>query len=94
MRIMAGTTTVTTAGTRVQLSNTADPVKQLIVRVPSANVGSIYFGTVTVSSTVGLTLYKGDELSFNLRNGSVLFSVLYADAATSGDKLEWLAIVE
>lgn len=88
--------TVTTAGTRVQVSSSDLWVKKIIVRGHAANTGHIYLGTVAVSSSVGLQLKVGDppivigdlEIEgkddlFNLKN-------MYVDSSVNGEKLSIL----
>ena len=94
MRVSIGTTDIPTAGTRVQISNTVDKVKKISVTARPANTGNIFFGTVTVSSTVGVVLRPGDAVSLDFEEGSVLFSTFYLDAATSGDDGDYMAILE
>ncbi len=89
-------TTVTTAGTRVQVSTVDLFVKKIVVAGHAANTGHIYLGTVTVSSTVGLHLkvgappvvieagqVSGRDDQFNLKN-------LYVDSSVSGEKVSIL----
>lgn len=94
MRFLAGSLTIATAGTELQFSNTADRVKSFAVKARPANTGNVFFGISTITSTSGWTLRPGESKSVNFGPGSVLFSVLYGDAATAGDILDWTAIVE
>ncbi len=94
MRVAIGTTDVAAAGTRAQISNTADRVKSIAVRARPANTGNAWFGTVTVSSTVGWTLQPGESKTLDFGEGSVLFSVFYVDAAVNGEDVDYCAIVE
>lgn len=75
-------TTVSSAGTRVQLaSNTL--TNGAILQAPSTNTGLIYVGVVTVSSTVyGAELQPGQAVSFAGNNSNLI----YIDASVSGDK--------
>lgn len=88
--------TVTTAGTRVQVSTTDLYVSKIIVAGHAANTGHIYLGTVAVSSAVGLQLkvgaapiaigdieIAGKDDMFNLKN-------MYVDASVSGEKVSIL----
>ena len=91
--------TVTTAGTRVQVSTTDLFVKKIIVCGHAANTGHIYVGDVTVSSTVGLQLklshdpvvigdleISGKDDTFNLKN-------MYVDSSVNGEKVSILYFV-
>lgn len=88
--------TVTTAGTRVQVSTTDLFVKKVVVRGEAGNTGHIYVGTVTVSSSVGLHLKVGDmpvELDPGLVNGHqdmINLKNMYVDASVSGEKVSFL----
>lgn len=88
--------TVTTAGTRVQVTTTDLPVARIFLRGHAANTGHIYFGDVTVSSTVGLQLKVGDmpfELSTPTIEGEsdpVNLKNFYVDSSVNGDKLSIL----
>lgn len=94
MRVSIGTTDIPTAGTRVQISNTNDKVKSISVRSRVANTGNVFFGTSTVSSTVGWTLQPGESKTLDFGEGSVLFSVFYLDTATNGNDVDHAAILE
>ena len=94
MRIDLDTTDIPTAGTRVRISNTTDKVKQISVAGRPTNVGNIFFGLSDVSSTKGWLLRPGDSYTFDFKEGSVLFSVFYVDAATNGDDADWAVILE
>lgn len=84
-------TTVTTAGTRVQVSASNIAASTVIFSVPAANTGSIFVGDSNVSSTRGIEVPKGTTISitadmFGKPSGSdLLLSDLYVDAATNGD---------
>lgn len=104
MRVLFGTTTVTTAGTRVQLSNTAEKVKNIKFQARAANTGRMFIGKVDVSATVngwelaipdpaGTTRAKA-VLEVDYETGSEVLSVFYADSTVNGEKIDWVAIVE
>ena len=92
----AGTTTVSTAGTEVQISNTTNKVRWLKVKALPANSGKVYLGVSDVSATNGYELSAGNELevSFAELGGTVIFSTFYVDAATNGDKLAWSVVLD
>lgn len=84
--LIAFTTTVTTAGTRVQLASNVLTVGA-ILEAPSTNTGLIYVGGVTVSSTVfGAELQPGQSTSVAIDNTSRI----YIDSSVNGDKLSAL----
>jgi hypothetical protein len=91
-----GTTTVSTAGTEQQLSNTANRVLYLKAKALAANSGIVYLGVSDVTATNGYELSAGNEIeiSFADAGGSVVFSSIYVDAATNGDKLCWVVILD
>ena len=96
-RIMAGTATVSNAGTRVQLSNTKDRVLSLFILAQPDNAGNLYFGDSAVAANAGVTLPVGKPFSVDIakaeKDGSVVFDKFYVDSATNGDKLDWFAVV-
>lgn len=90
----AGTTTVSSAGSRVQISNTKHRIKSIAVKARIGNTGKVYFGVSDVSSTNGWELQPGESLSQDFgAAGSESFDIFYVDAATSGDDLDWVVII-
>ena len=92
MILTYGTTTVSTAGTEQQLSNTTSRVMWLKVKALAANSGKAYFGLNGLTSGTGYELSAGNELEINFSD--ILFSTLYVDVATNGDKVSWVAVVD
>ena len=96
MRMDAGVTTVSSAGTRVQMNNVTNRVKYAKVKALGGNSGLAYVGVSDVASTVGYELSAGNEVELNFGEfgGSVPANIFYADAATNNDKICWLMILE
>ena len=96
MILDAGTTTVTTGGTEVQISNTTNRVRKIHAKALAANSGITYFGVSDVSATNGYELSAGNtiEISFADAGGTIEFSTIYVDAATDGDKVSWTAVLD
>ena len=96
MTLDAGTTTVATAGTEVQISNTTNRVRWIKVKALAANSGITYFGVSDVSATNGYELSAGNtiEIKFSEIGGTVAFSSIYVDAASSGDKVSWAVVLD
>ena len=96
MIIKAGTTTVSTSGTEVQLSNTTSRVSSIQVKALAANSGIVYFGDSDVTTTNGYELSAGNTVSVSFADagGTVAFSTLYLDAASNGDKASWIAVIQ
>ena len=92
----AGTTTVATAGTEVQISNVTNKVRWIQVKALAANSGISYFGVSDISATNGYELSAGNilELNFGDQGGTVPFSTFYVDVASSGDKVSWAVILD
>ena len=92
----SGTTTVTTAGTEVQISNTTNRVRWIKAKALAANSGITYFGVSDVSATNGYELSAGNEIEidFAASGGTVAFSAFYVDVATNGDKVCWAVILD
>lgn len=85
--------TVTTAGTRVQLSTSVIYAYGLKVKALAANTGIMYVGDVTVSATAGYPLPAGEEyaplrdMPESLKGLPVDLSQVYVDASVSGEKV-------
>ena len=87
----AQTATVTSAGTRVQLSSSPEHIGSISVTAAADNAGDIYFGGDDVSSTVGKTLAPGQTIIVRAQEGKTfLLSDFYVDAANNDDKVEWV----
>ena len=82
-----GTTTVTTAGTRVQL--TAQSCSKVRIQAHESNTGTIVVGGSTtvaaLSGRRGIALYATQSEIFWVNN----LNLLYVDATVSGDKVNW-----
>jgi hypothetical protein len=96
MILDVGTTTVSTAGTEQQLSNTTNRVLWLKAKALAANSGIAYLGVSDVTATNGYELSAGNEIEINFKDagGTVAFSSLYVDVATNGDKVCWAVVLE
>ena len=103
MRAIFGTTTVSTATTRVQISTLADTVKWIQFKSRAANTGRIFIGDSGVALALGwelsipLTGRPNDPLVLDFgkyKDGSVLLNTFYADSTVSGEIVDWVAIVQ
>ena len=96
MKLDAGTTTVTTAGTEVQISNTTNRVRKIQAKALAANSGITYLGVSDVSATNGYELSAGNTITLDFADagGTIEFSTIYVDAATNGDKVCWAVILD
>jgi hypothetical protein len=82
--------TVTTAGTREQLTVSNLAVPSIIIQALITNTGSVYVGDNQVSATIGLELSAGDSISMDkdaIGSGDSQVSVkdIWLDAGTSGE---------
>ena len=68
----AGTTTVSTAGTEVQISNTTNKVRWIKVKALAANSGKVYLGVSDVSATNGYEYQQVMNWKLALLNLAVL----------------------
>ncbi len=84
--LKAFVTTITTAGTRVQLaSNTL--TNGAIIQAPSTNTGLVYIGGSNVSSSAyGAELQPGQSTSVAVSNTNAI----YADSSVNGNKVSTL----
>ena len=92
----AGTTTIATAGTEQQISNTNNRVRWLKAKALAANSGIVYIGVSDITATNGYELSAGNEIELNFADagGTILWSTVYVDAATNGDKVCWAVILD
>ena len=96
MILDGGTTTVSTAGSEQQISNTANRVLWIKAKALAANSGIAYIGVSDITATNWYELSAGNEVEINFRElgGSVAFSSIYVDTATNGDKVCWLVVLD
>ena len=94
--IIHGRVTVASAGTAVRFTTVPTPIKHLLLEVPSANTGNLYVGDSTVASNNTPVIIKGTTRDFTFRHDAEEapgdLSDFYADAGTSGDVINYLAI--
>jgi len=92
----AGTTTISTAGTEQQISNTPNRVRWIKIKALAANSGITYVGVSDVTATNGYELSAGNEIEISFADvgGTITFSTIYVDAATNGDKVCWAVILD
>ncbi len=94
--VTAGTKTVSSAGTRVQVSATPIPVRRVRFQAPPGNSGITYVGTSTVSSSVAgieFAAAGGNETVDFIEGRPGDLSEFYCDAATNGDKIHYMAVL-
>lgn len=84
--IAAGRTTVTTAGTRVQMASVALVAGVTIKALPT-NTGLIYIGGATVSSSNGFILSARESVFIAADN----LNRFYVDSSVNGEGVSYLA---
>ena len=84
----SGQTSVTTAGTAVPLSTTSTSILSVTVKANIGNVGNIFIGGSTVSSSVGFILGQGDGISLEINN----LTKVYIDAANNADGCSYIYV--
>ena len=96
MRLDAGITNVSSAGTAVQVNNATNRVRWVQFKALAANSGLAYVGVSDVSASIGYELSAGNTVNLNFGGfgGSVPVSIFYVDAATNNDKVSWLMIMD
>ena len=92
---ISDSTDVPTAGTRVQINNTARMCRYIIFKARSGNTGAVYIGGSTVSAADGYSLLAAETLALNFKDagGSCPMSDFWVDAATNGNDVDWAAIL-
>lgn len=83
-----GSKTVVTAGTRVQLTSTSTPCRYVIIVGNTNNVGKIYVGGITVSSSRGRPLNQEQSEKIDIND----LSKVYIDAANNGDGVTYVFV--
>ena len=84
----------------MQLSATADAVKNIKFQTRAANTGQMFIGLVTVASTLGWQLSPEvagrarTVLEMDFGKGSALLSLFYVDGSVNGEIIDWVAILE
>ena len=94
--VTAGTKTVSSAGTRVQVTTTPTPVRRIRFQAPPGNSGITYVGISTVSSSVAgieFAAAGGSETVDFTEGRPGDLSEFYCDAVTNGDKIHYMAVL-
>lgn len=95
MRIDTNTTTVTTAGTAVQIKNTEEKVVSITIMGHDGNTDRIWIGVSDVAADAGFPVAAGETHTYNFPDdSSIRFSLLFIDADVSGEKANWSAILD
>ena len=84
----SGQTSVSLAGTAQQLTTTDTPILSVTVKALIGNVGDVYVGGSTVSSSTGFILAQGDGISLEIDN----LNDVYIDAANTGDSVCYIYV--
>lgn len=89
--LLSGQTTVSAAGTAVQLHSDKAANAPVMVKAHPANSGRIYLGNVAgdVDSTNGMVLDAGEVVIFPFVGN---LNSLWVDAAQNDDKVAWLIL--
>jgi hypothetical protein len=87
-----GTATVATAGTRIALSSSTQPVVWVLIQAKSANAGAVYVGGAYVASGRGMRLLPGDVMALPSldRTNNYNLAQIYIDADNSKDAVTFL----
>lgn len=84
--------TVTTAGTRVQLTTTSTPAIDVVFQAHSSNTNGVYIGDASVANNQGIRLTPGEIMSINevmsgRRGDEWDLSDFWFDADANGNKV-------
>ena len=91
MTLPVGTVTVTAAGTRVQVVASGNGVSAVSFKARMSNLGPVYVGDLTVSSTNGYRLEPGEEVTFTFRD-VIDLRRFYIDAANNNDRVDYVGV--
>ncbi len=88
MAEQSGQTTVTTAGTEVQLHSGLPVNGPVMIKALPGNTGIMYVGNVNgvLSSTTGMPLSAGDAMIYDFVGN---LGSIWVDASVSGEKVAW-----
>lgn len=84
-----GVTTVSTAGSAVQLSASSTPTGSITIRALSTNTGIIFVGSSSVSSANGFELSADEVVSLDLNN----LNKVYLDCSVNGEGVSYIYVV-
>ena len=84
--VTSSPTTVTTAGTAVEISANITAIRSIVLQADAANTGIVYVGDSSVTSSNGIQLKAGDSVSITPDNkdNELVISDLYVNADTNG----------
>lgn len=80
-----GSKNVTTAGTRVQLSNSSVPCKKVYIQALTGNGGVIYVGGSTIAAGRGTALFATSSIELTVSD----LNLVYLDASVSGEGVSY-----
>jgi len=83
-----GSATVTTAGTRVQLTTTATPCKKVRITANGANTGNIFVGGSTIASGRGKSLVPLQDVEIEIDD----LSKVYLDSSVNGEGVHYVYV--
>ena len=89
--IIAGTVTVTSAGTPVQVTRSGWNIKAVTFKAKEGNAGSVYIGGGDVSSSNGFELSPGSYHEFVFPTQGKL-SWYHVDASNDNDELDYMVM--
>ena len=84
----SGQKSVTTAGTRVQLSSVSYLIHSITIKAKSGNTGSIYVGASDVISTNGFILAAGEGISLDVDN----LNDIWLDSSVNGEGVSYFFV--
>lgn len=79
---------VTTAGTRVQISGSSIPIRSVCFKANHADTGKIYVGNVGVSSANGYELVADVSVCLDVNN----LNLVYIDSSVNGEGVSYVAV--
>ena len=94
MAIRTGTKTVTTAGTRVQLSSTWAQCKEVVITAYQANTGVMAIGDSNVVAASGSERGATINAAQTEYLHDVNLSSIYIDSTVNGEGVSWVAASE
>lgn len=83
-----GQVTITTSGTRVQLSGSSVSVRSVCIKALHADTGKIYVGDITVASSNGYELVSDISICLDINN----LNLVYIDSSVNSEGVSYIGI--
>jgi len=84
--ILNGSRTVTTPGTRVQLTTSSTATYEVLIQAKSTNTGLIYVGGASVASSNGISIAASKGITISVQN----LNQVWLDCSVGGEGVNYM----